>query len=210
MENDFDKIYDAIFKMNKKLSEIDLKNLELSKIISSLPALKPATNDDPQEAIIEQEDVVADPYSVGGYKNVSLPNGGLIRIKSKPFCSNGRHMISDTDGLIFCSRCSSVICRDHRPAIDEPMCRQCLSVALKDFDAADLYVLFAVVNGVQTKKLRKTLNLSRAEFSAAVSKLVRKGCARQNMFFSLKPTLYGMNVSNLASCLYDMSFIMKL
>ena len=210
MGNDFDRIYDAIFKMNKKLSEIDLKNAELSRILLSLPATGPVAGDQKEDAIIEQEDVIADPYSVGGYKNVSLPNGGLIRIKSKPFCSTGRHMISDIDGLIFCSRCSSMICRDHRPKMDDPLCRQCLSDALKDFDAADLYVLFAVVSGVQTKKLRNAIGLSRAELSMTVSKLIKTGCIRQNMVFSLKPTMYGMNVSCLASCLYDMGFILKL
>ncbi len=210
MENDFDKIYDAIFKMNKKLSEIDLKNVELSKILSSLPVFKPAAAIPQADEIVEQEDTVADPYSVGGYRNVSLPNGGLIRIKSKPLCSSGRHIVFDIDGIIFCSHCNSIICKDHKPALDEPLCKPCISEVLKGFDVADLYVLFAVVKGVQLNKLKKVLGLSRRDLSTALSKLINKGCARQNIMFAINPTMYGISISGLASCLYDMDFILKL
>ena len=83
--NDIDKIYDALVRLNKKVSELEQRDMEIESILSNLN-LSPKKED---EYILDQENTIVDSYNLSGHKSVSMPNGGVIRMKSKSFCVLG-------------------------------------------------------------------------------------------------------------------------
>lgn len=212
MEDDIEKLYDAISKLNKKLSGLEIKNEELARILSSAQPAVPQREqcDYSNEPITEEENTVIDTHGIGGYRNISLPNGGAIRVKSKPFCFTGRHIVSNLEGAVFCSHCDSLICKDHDFKLDEPICRKCVSAILQDIGFPDVYLLFGMVNGIPLARVRKHFNLSRREFSSAVSRLAKKGCVRMNLLFRPSPTFYGTSMSGFAAKIYDLDPILGL
>lgn len=212
MEDDIEKLYDALSKLNKKVSDMDVRNEEIARMLSSAQSAGPKVEprDYSSDPIMEEENTVIDTRGMGGYRNISLPNGGAIRVKSKPFCFTGRHIVSNLDGAVFCSHCDSLICREHDFKLDEPICRKCVSALVQDIGFPDVYILFALVNGVPLDRIKRHFNLSRQEFSTAVSRLIKNGCAKRNLFFLTAPTFYGTSTAGLAAKIYDLEFIMKL
>lgn len=204
METDSNKMYDAIIKLNRKIAELEQRNMEVENILSSF---NPAAESEESKAIVEQETTLTDPFNLEARKNVSLPNGGVIRMKSKPLCVNGRHVINNEDTVAFCSKCSAIMCDRHLYDLDQPVCMNCLKEEIKDFDSNSLYLLFAIKNNVPVYRLRRRLNISSEDMKAAISLLESKNCITQDIIFRRHINIYGENVLNTAMLLYDFSFL---
>ncbi len=209
MEDDMNKIYDAIFKMSKKLAEMDQRNQELEEIVSKFGQNR-HVEEEQDPTIIDQENYLVDPHAIGGHKNLSLPNGGSIRLKSQPLCINGRHIIKDSSEILFCSKCSSIFCTGHSYESEDPTCVNCLREEIRDFDSLSLYVMFALRNGIPLSKIKRRFNLSGSELSDSLSKLVSSGCVKRDMFFRCLLTITGEKVLNSACVLYDFDFLCDL
>jgi hypothetical protein len=201
---EIEKLYDAVVKLNKRISELDQRNVEIESILSSLPP--PQQKED--FYILDQENTVIDPYNIGGYKNVSMPNGGAIKIRSKSFCANGRHIIENQEKILFCTKCSAITCTEHYFGVDsEPFCSSCLKNELKDIDDVSLYIIAAIDGGFSLHKLKRLLNVGHKEFLGSLSALLTSKYIKQNLFFSYGLTVYGRRVLALAENLYDFSFL---
>ena len=182
MEDDINKMYEEIVRLSKKISELDQRSAEIESVISSLDlSSKPKEPENP--AILDQETITLDPHNIGGYRNLSMPNGGVMKVKATPFCVNGRHVVRSVDDITFCAKCSSIFCEAHAYPTEEPMCEACIKDTIRDFDPAAFYALFAARYGIPLRKLRKRLNMSRSEIKPHLEKLVSSGCMKQNMLF---------------------------
>ena len=206
MDEDANKIYEALFKMSKKLAEIDQRNQELEEIISKFNS-RQSSGEEQNPTIIDQENYLADPFAIGGHRNLSLPNGGSIRLKSQPLCINGRHIIKDSLDILFCSKCNSIFCAEHRYDSDDPICVNCLKEEIRDFDSLSLYLMFSLRNGIRVSKIKRRFNLSNKEISSSLSRLVSVGCVRRDVFFKYLLTMAGEKVLNTARLLYDFDFL---
>ncbi len=197
---EIDKLYDAILKLSKRISELDQRNIEIESILSSM-----TPSQQKEDAyILDQENTIVDSYNISGYKNVSLPNGGVIKLKSKSFCANGRHVIENLEKMIFCAKCNAIICREHYLELDgEPACVSCLKNELNGVDDLSLYILSAISDDFPLWRLRRLLNVDIKEFKTALKNLLELKYIKQNLIFSYEITLYGRRVLNLAENLYD-------
>lgn len=204
MGEDIDKLYNAVIKLSKKVSELDQRNVEIESILSTF---NPKTQKE-DAYILDQENTVVDSYNIGGYKNVSMPNGGVIRMKSKSFCVNGRHILDNLNNIVFCSKCNAIICTDHFLMIDgEPACINCIKDELKNLDNLSLYILAALVKKFPLFKLKRSFNVQIGEFRSALTYLLKSGYIKQNVLFLYTITLYGKRLVNIAENLYDFSFM---
>jgi cell division protein ZapA (FtsZ GTPase activity inhibitor) len=201
---EIDKLYDAVIKLNKRVSELDQRNIEIETILSKFPPQQQKED----SYILDQENTVIDPYNVGGYKNVSMPNGGVIKIKSKSFCANGRHIIENLEKILFCAKCNAILCAEHYLGVDgEPVCSNCIKNELKNIDSLSLYILAAISGGFSLHKLKKLLNVERKEFGDSLSFLLSSKYIKQNLLFSYELTIHGRHTLALAENLYDFSFL---
>lgn len=207
MENDSEKLYEAILKLNKRVTELDQKNIEIETLLSSVNFSN--TKDSKENVVIDQETTVVDPYNMAGHKSVSMPNGGVIRLKSKSLCVNGRHIINNNEDILFCSKCNSIFCRDHSYGLDATICTNCLKEELGQFDNVSLYVLFALKNGISLSALKKRLNIPKIDLDNSLKKLKETNCATQDIFFRYKLSIYGEEVLNIASLLYNFDFLFE-
>ncbi len=203
MEDDSNKLYDAILKLNRKVSELEQRNMEIETILASFT---PAEEKE-EKPVIDQESTITDPYNLEAHKNVSLPNGGVVRLKSKSLCVNGRHIVNNLESVTFCSTCNAIICIEHQYELDEQRCTNCLKDEIKEFDSNSLYLLFAIKNNVPVRKLRRRLNISVDELKVAISLLQSKNCVTQDLLFRYHINVYGESLLNTARLLYDFSFL---
>ncbi len=203
MEEDTDKLYEALLKLNKKVSELDQRNVETQAAISSLSP--PAIEE--ERPIIDQEVTMLDAYNISGYKSLSLPDGGFVRLRSRSLCVNGRHVVDSADKVLFCSKCNAIICTDHRHDLDETICTGCLEKRISDFDSMSLYVLFALENGISIRKLRKRLNVPWKEIEAALDKLQKSNYIFRDLLFRYQINIYGESAVNTAKLVMDFSFL---
>lgn len=208
-EDDLNKLYDSVLELNKKISELDGRNAEIESFLSSLntDASKNAQDGKDVDAVIDQESTIVDPYNIGGHKSLSLPNGGVVKLKSRSFCVNGRHVVNNVDDMLFCSRCNAIVCRAHAYELEEQVCSACLKDEIKEFDSTCLYLLFALKNGIPVRKLKHRLNASKDEMDSAISKLKSHNCVAQDMLFRYRISIRGEEVLNTARILYDFSFL---
>lgn len=196
-----------MFKLNKKLNELDQRNSEIEAIIASLT--KQTTEQASNEGfILDQEEIIVDPFRVGGYKNTSLPNGGVVKIKSQPLCLNGKHIIKNQEAIRFCSKCNGIFCIEHGYNMNEPICIDCLKDILKDFDQLDIYILSALNESVPLRRLKKALNISNKDISINLSKLLSKGCIKQDLFLRYHLTIQGGTILFLGVNLYDITVVL--
>ncbi len=203
MEEDISKLYEALLKLNKKVSELDQRNTEIQAAISSMSP--PAIGE--EKPVIDQETTMLDAYNISGYKSLSLPDGGFVRLKSRSLCVNGRHVVDSTDKMLFCSKCDAIICTDHRYDLDETVCAGCLEKRISDFDSMSLYVLFALENGISIRKLRKRLNIPWKEIEAALDKLQKSNCIFRDLLFRYRINIYGESAVDTAKLIMDFSFL---
>jgi hypothetical protein len=202
-EDELHKIYEAVAALSRRVAELDQKNSELAGAINTIAT----SMGGPQQSdsmVLDQETTIVDPYNIASHKNFSLPSGGVIKIKSKSLCTNGLHVVEDQSKIIFCSKCSSIICVDHRYDLDDNICTNCLKKELDGFDRLDIYLLYAIYNDTPLKDFRKRFKLPLRDVSSAVSKLVSHGCIEKDIVFRRFLTPYGINVLKLGACLYGL------
>ncbi|MCL5101658.1 MAG: hypothetical protein M1348_03555 [Candidatus Parvarchaeota archaeon] len=204
MEDDFEKVYDAILKLNKRISELDQRNLEIETLLSTI---SPKCDAPKEEAIFEQEGTILDPYNIGGHKSVSMPNGGVIRLKSKSLCVNGRHAVDNPDEISFCSKCSAIVCKNHTYDYKETICTGCLKNELNGLNEASLYALFAIKERIPIRTLKKKLNIPKEDLNIALQQLMESKCVRQDIFFHYRISMYGEETLSIAKLIYDFDFL---
>ena len=205
MGSEVDKLYEEIERLNKRISELESENSNSGNNESNTINM----GDDRNLGVIpEQESFVLDTHSLGGYRNLSLPNGGVMKVKVLPFCKNGNHVIKSMDDIIFCSRCGGVICKEHAFDISPPLCRECVEKELAGLDHKSIAVLFAVKNGLGLNYLKGTLKLSKKEIDEALSQCVSSGYIKQSIFNFLfsgyQTTFDGERKLYLASLIYEL------
>jgi hypothetical protein len=204
MEEDTNKIYEALLKLNRRVAELDQRNAEIEAILSTF---NPTQEKEGDRVVIDEESTIIDPYNLESHKNVSLPNGGVIRVKSKSFCVNGRHIVNSAEDILFCSKCNAILCNQHIYGLDEPLCTACIKEEIKAFDMNSLFLLLGIKYNVPIRKIRRRLNISNSDIKTALSLLKAQNCITQDLFFRYKINIYGENVLNLATLLYDFSFL---
>jgi hypothetical protein len=203
-DDDLEKLCDAIQKLNKRVSDLDQRNVDIESLIASLAPVQGKQNVD---NIVDQECTIADPLNLNGYKSISMPNGGVVKLKSKSFCINGRHLVVNADDIIFCSKCNTIMCKQHDHGLDEPVCTNCLKEEIKDFDDVSLYILFSLRNGISIRRLKARINVPQEKFKEAIEKLFSYSSISQDIFLRYHITIYGEQVLDTAARLYDFSFL---
>lgn len=204
MEEEIKQLYEAFLKMNEKLSQINSKNEHLESLVNSLSQY---ILENKGEEITEEEMTILDPFNLGGYKNVSSPNGSVFKVKSRSLCVNGRHVINDGEPVLLCSKCSSIICYQHDKGISPPLCINCIENELGELGPLEIYILDSVNKGIPLNSLRKALKGSYKEFAKSQLKLIREGYLEKDIFFRRVLTLKGNKALVFGSKIYDLSFI---
>ena len=206
MEEELRQLYEAILKMNEKVSEINSKNEHLETLINAMSQyILEKNNDD----ITEQETVVLDPFNLGGYKNVSSANGSVSKIRSKGLCVNGRHSIDEYSPVLICSRCNGIICDKHDTDLSPPLCVNCIKDQIRDLDTLDIYILNAVNLDIPINDLRKNIKGSYKEFTRSQQKLLKEGYLEKDLLFRKILTIKGSSALALGSKVYDLSFMQE-
>lgn len=199
MASEVDRLYEEIERLNKKISELKAGSSDNSSF-----------NGDPQGIgiIPEQESFILDPHSIGGYRNMSLPNGGVMKVKVLPFCKNGSHIVKDVEKIVFCSRCGGVTCKEHLFDVSPTLCRECVEKEVGGMSYKDVAVLLAVENGLGIDYLTSGLKLSKKEIDESAANCVSGGYLKRsifNFFFSgYQMTFEGEKMLYLASLVYDL------
>ena len=204
MEDDIKQLYEAVIKINEKLSQVNSRNDQLESLINSISQYISEKN---EGDITEQEIVVLDPFNIGGYKNVSASNGSVLKVRSKGLCVNGRHSIEETASVILCSKCNGIICEKHDTGLSPPLCVNCIKEQINDLELLDIYILNAVNIGVSLNDLRKIVKGSYKEFIDSQQQLLKKGYLGRDLFFRKILTTKGASALALASKVYDLSFM---
>ena len=204
MASESDKLYEEIERLNKRISELES---ESSRSDNGGVNAAYTGNDKDLGVIPEQESFVVDSHSLGGYRNLSLPNGGVMKVKVLPFCKNGNHIIKSIDEIVVCSRCGGMICKEHAFDISPPMCRECIEKELSALTYKELMVLFAVENKLGMRYLTNDLKLNWREVEEAAANCVSLGYLRQSVFNFLfsgfQTTFEGKQMLYMASLIYD-------
>lgn len=204
MEEDIKQLYDAVLKLNEKLSQVNSKNDQLESLINSMSQYILEKN---EGDITEQEIVVLDPFNIGGYKNVSTANGSVLKVRSKGLCVNGRHSVDETTPVILCSKCNGIICEKHDTSLNPPMCVNCIKDQIKDLELLDIYILNAVNTGLNLNELRKIIKGSYREFNNSQQRLIKEGYLERDLLFRKILTTKGASALALGSKVYNLSFI---
>ncbi|MEM3190882.1 MAG: hypothetical protein QXU98_07750 [Candidatus Parvarchaeota archaeon] len=203
MGSEVDKLYEEIERLNKRIAELEHDSSgradDSSGGFDTVHGLG---------IIPEQESFILDSHSVGGYRNLSLPNGGVMKVKVLPFCKNGSHVVKNIDDIIFCSRCGGVICKEHMFDISPPLCRECVEKELGELDYKDVALLFAVKNNLGVGYLTSVLKLSRSEIDEAAANCLSRGYLKRSFFNFLfsgyQTTFEGERIIHMASLIYDL------
>ncbi len=193
MEGDIDQIYDLIYKLDQKISDLEKKHSEIDV---------GEKDDMAQDIITDQERIVVDSHSLGEYKNVSLSNGSTMKIKSYPLCANGRHIIKNLDDIVFCSKCGNAICKEHNIQISPPLCINCVNDIIGPVTQNELLILSVISKGVSYWSLSKSLKLSWRDIKTGIQNLQSLGYIRRSIF-RYETTLEGEKILNLARFVYD-------
>ncbi|MGC8533376.1 MAG: hypothetical protein ACP5MV_01965 [Candidatus Parvarchaeum sp.] len=204
MEDEIKQLYEAVLKLNEKLSQVNSRNEQLESLINSISQYVLEKN---EGDITEQEVVVLDPFNIGGYKNVSTANGSVLKVRSKGLCVNGRHSVEETSSVILCSKCNGIVCERHDTGLNPPLCVNCIRDQIKDLDLLDIYILNAVKIGANLNELRKIIKGSYKEFSDSQRKLIREGYLERDLLFRRILTTKGASAVTLGSKVYDLSFM---
>lgn len=204
MEEELRQLYEAVLKMNEKISQINSKNEHLESLINSISQY---ILENKGEDITEQETIVLDPFNLGGYKNVSSSNGSVFKVKSRAFCVNGRHSIDEGAPVLLCSKCGGIVCYDHDTGLSPPLCTGCIKNELDELGSLEIYILHSINKDVPINQLRKTLKGSYREFNEALAKLIKSGYVERDLLFRKVLTMKGSSALALGSKLYDLSFI---
>jgi hypothetical protein len=204
MEDDIRQLYEAVLKMNEKLSQVNSKNEQLESIINAMSQFMLSKN---EGDITEQEVVVLDPFNISGYKNVSTSNGSVLRIRSKGLCVNGRHAVDENSNVRVCSKCNGLLCEAHDTGLNPPMCVNCIKEEIRELDLLDIYILNAVSLGISMSNLRKVTKGSYKEFNAAQQNLLKGGYLDKDLLFRKILTTKGAYALSLGSKVYDLSFM---
>jgi hypothetical protein len=204
MEEDTKQLYEAVLKMNEKLSQVNSKNEQLESIINAMSQYMLSKN---EGNITEQEIVVLDPFNISGYKNVSTPNGSVLKVRSKGLCVNGRHAVDETSNVNICSKCNGIVCEIHDTGINPPMCINCIKDQIRELEPLDIYILNAVNLGLSLGELRKMIKGSYKEFKAEQQRLIKEGYLDRNLLFGKILTTKGASALSLGSKVYDLSFM---
>ncbi len=204
MEEELKQLYEAVLKMNEKLSQVNSKNEQLESLINAMSQYMLSKNDG---EITEQETVVLDPFNMSGYKNVSTSNGSVFKVRSKGLCVNGRHSVDENSNVKICSKCNGIICETHDTGLNPPMCVNCIKDQIKDLELLDIYILSAINNGISINQLRKLIKGSYKEFNISQQKLLKEGYIDKDLLFRKILTTKGASALSLGSTVYDLSFI---
>ncbi|MEM0143698.1 MAG: hypothetical protein QXL94_07085 [Candidatus Parvarchaeum sp.] len=204
MEDDIKQLYEAVLKINERLSQVDSKNGQLESLINSMSQYILEKN---EGDITEQEIVVLDPFNIGGYKNVSTPNGSVLKVRSKGLCVNGRHSVDENTSVILCSKCNGIVCERHDTGLSPPLCVNCIKDQIKELELLDIYILNAISIGLNINELRKIVKGSYSEFRSAQQKLLKGGYLEKDLFFRKILTTKGASALALGSKVYDLSFM---
>ncbi|MCL4362669.1 hypothetical protein M1585_04285 [Candidatus Parvarchaeota archaeon] len=204
MEEEIKQLYDAVLKLNEKISQVNSKNNQLESLINSMSQYILEKN---EGDITEQEIVVLDPFNIGGYKNVSTANGSVLKVRSKGLCVNGRHSVDETTPVILCSKCNGIICEKHDKGLNPPMCVNCIKDQIKDLELLDIYILNAVNTGLNLNELRKIVKGSYREFNSSQQRLIKEGYLERDLLFRKILTTKGASALALGSKVYDLSFM---
>jgi hypothetical protein len=199
MEEEQKRLYEEITRLNEKVLELGQRNAEIEAKLASVQA-RDETHDG--EQIIEQEAYLLDAHNPPGKKTISLPNGGVIKLRSQSFCVNGRHIIRDSASMLFCSKCDSIMCTSHASGLDEPLCSICISSMLSGVDNIDLFILHALYSKKPFSELKRRLNVGE-KFNESLSKLVGLGYVKRNILFSYGLTIDGEYALKLALQIKD-------
>ncbi len=204
MEEDIKQLYEAVVKINERLSQVNSRNDQLESLINSMSEYILEKN---EGDITEQEIIVLDPFNIGGYKNVSTSNGSVLKIRSKGLCVNGRHSVDETASLILCSNCSGLICDKHDTRLSPPLCINCIKEQINSLELLDIYILNAVNSGMSLNNLRKIVKGSYKEFIDSQQHLLKEGYLERDLLFRKILTTKGSSALALASKVYDLSFM---
>ena len=204
MEEEIKHLYEAVIKLNEKMSQVNSKNEQLEVLINSISQY---ILENKGEDIMEQETVVLDPFNLGGYKNISSQNGSVFKVKSKALCVNGRHTVENAEPVLICSKCNSIICHQHDKGVFPPICINCISKEIEDLDPLDIYVLHSVSADISLGALRKILKGSYKEFARSQGKLIRDRYIERDLLFRRTLTVKGSGALAMGSKLYDLSFL---
>lgn len=204
MEEELRQLYEAMLKMNEKMAQLDSKNEHLESLINAMSQyfLEKEEGD-----VTEQETVVLDPFTLGGFKNVSTPNGSVLRVRSKGMCVNGRHSVDESSAVFICSKCNGIVCDKHDTELSPPLCLNCIKDQIRDLDQLHVYLLSAVNSGIAVNYLRKGLKGSYHEFNTALQKLLKEGYLERDLLFRKILTTKGSSALILGSKVYDISFM---
>ena len=200
MEDEMKQLYEALIKMNERVSQIGNKSDQLETLIN---ALSQYIMQNKGEEITEEETTVIDPFNLGGYKNVSSPNGSVFKVKSKAFCVNGRHTLEEGKPLLICSKCNGIICYQHDKGVYPVMCVDCIQKEIPEIGLLEASILNAVKYKIKISDLKVAINISYKEIVKAQSKLIRDGYIDNDMFFRKFLTVKGLSALNLANKLYE-------
>lgn len=204
MEDDIKQLYEAVLKINEKISQVNSRNEQLESVINSMSQYILEKN---EGDITEQEIVVLDPFNLGGYKNISTANGSVLKVKSKSLCVNGRHVIGEASSIILCSKCNGIICEKHDTGLNPPLCINCIKDEIKDLEPLDIYILNAVNIGLNLINLRKIVKGSYKEFMSSQQRLLKEGYLERDLLFRKILTTKGASALALGSKVYDLSFM---
>jgi len=206
MEDEIKQLYEAVLKLNEKISQVNSRNEQLESLVNSISQYILEKN---EGDITEQEIVVLDPFNIGGYKNVSTANGSVLKVRSKGLCVNGRHSVDENAPVVLCSKCNGIICEKHDSGLSPPLCINCIKEQIKDLDLLDIYILNAVSIGMDLNILRKIVKGSYKEFSSSQQKLFKGGYLERDLLFRKILTTKGASALALGSKVYDLSFIQQ-
>lgn len=206
MEDELKQLYEAVLKINEKLSQVNSKNDQLESLINAMSQYILEKN---EGDITEQEIVVLDPFNIGGYKNVSTANGSVLKVRSKGLCVNGRHSVDESSSVVICSKCNGIVCEKHDTGLSPPLCANCIKDQIKELELLHIYILNAVNLGLNLNDLRKIVKGSSREFSIAQQKLLKAGYLERDILFRKILTIKGASALALGSKVYDLSFMQQ-
>lgn len=206
MEDELKQLYEAILKINEKLSQVNSKNDQLESLINAMSQYILEKN---EGDITEQEIVVLDPFNIGGYKNVSTANGSVLKVRSKGLCVNGRHSVDENSSVVICSKCNGIVCDKHDTGLSPPLCVNCIKDQIKELELLHIYILNAVNLGLNLNDLRKIVKGSSREFNIAQQKLLKAGYLERDILFRKILTTKGASALALGSKVYDLSFMQQ-
>lgn len=185
---DDDKLYDFISKIMQKITELENRNAMIEDYITN--KLQGGIS----QPMVVEDRVEPDERNIQASKKTITPEGSLITVVSKPFCVSGRHLIKDEDDILFCSKCGRTICKEH--AVGNPvLCYDCAR-SLINLDDEEAYVLYCLVNKIEPE-------YEVSDYASIIDSLEGKGYVKRKFFFSVKPTLKGVNAIRLLEQIYN-------